>query len=403
MIIPSIDLLGGQAVQLVGGKTLAVEAGDPRPIAEQFRLAGEIAVIDLDKALGSGDNTELIEELIEIAPCRVGGGIRDLESAIRWLDRGAEKIILGTKAVPEILRELPKERVIAALDATHGEVVVEGWQTKTGARVEERMSELSDLVGGFLVTFVEREGRLMGVDLDRVEALAEHAKGAALTIAGGVNTLDEIAAVDALGVDAQVGMALYTHKLSLADCILAPMRAQSPWPTVITDAAGCFVTLGISDAESVTRAVENKAADLQNGAIGVPLTRIELDTERSYLRFHTELDCRSHASKGLRALETTLLDRKQNAPKGSYSKRLFDDEELLRSKLLEEAEELVEASSHTETQHEAADVLFFTLARMVSRGVSLSDVERELDRRARKVTRRPGDAKPRKPDRKEKG
>ena len=113
MIIPSIDLMDGHAVQLIGGKEKSLDAGDPRPIAKRFARAGEIAVIDLDAALGRGDNSDLIKELLAIAPCRVGGGIRDLETARMWLDAGAVRVILGTKAVPEILCELPKDRVMA--------------------------------------------------------------------------------------------------------------------------------------------------------------------------------------------------------------------------------------------------------------------------------------------------
>ena len=150
MIVPSIDLMDGQAVQLVGGKQMAIEAGDPRPIAERFRLAGEIAVIDLDAALGRGDNRGLIEELVGLAPCRVGGGIRDAEAAKRLLDGGARKVILGTAATPEILSELPRERVIAALDAVDGDVVTHGWTVRSGETVEARMAELEGLPADFL-------------------------------------------------------------------------------------------------------------------------------------------------------------------------------------------------------------------------------------------------------------
>ena len=159
MIIPSIDLSNGQAVQLVGGREPRIEAGDPRPIAERFRLAGEIAVIDLDAARGTGHNRALIEELVRMAPCRVGGGIRDAGTARHWLDAGARRIILGTAATPEILSQLPRERVIVALDALHDEVVTHGWTTRSGETVEAGMARLRDLAGGFLVTFVEREGR----------------------------------------------------------------------------------------------------------------------------------------------------------------------------------------------------------------------------------------------------
>ena len=129
MIVPSIDLQHGQAVQLVGGETKALDAGDPRPLARRYGRIGEIAVVDLDAALGQGSNAAVIEELLELAPCRVGGGIRDAASAIAWLDRGARKVVLGTAARPEVLCALPQERVIAALDARDGEVVVEGWRS----------------------------------------------------------------------------------------------------------------------------------------------------------------------------------------------------------------------------------------------------------------------------------
>ena len=152
MIIPSIDLQNGHAVQLIGGREKALDAGDPRPIAERFGRVGEVAVIDLDAALGTGSNQQTILDLLGQAPCRVGGGIRDLETARFWLDAGARKIILGTAAEPELLDQLPRDRVIAALDAVDGEIVVEGWTQKTGRGVLDRMQELKPYVGGFLVT-----------------------------------------------------------------------------------------------------------------------------------------------------------------------------------------------------------------------------------------------------------
>ena len=133
MIVPSIDIMNGNAVQLVRGERLVIDAGDPLPIAERFSVAGEIAVIDLDAARGEGDNSALVEQIIRIAPCRVGGGIRDYTSAVRWLDLGAEKIILGTAAEPSLLKRLPRERVIVALDHVDGEIVDNGWRRRTSS------------------------------------------------------------------------------------------------------------------------------------------------------------------------------------------------------------------------------------------------------------------------------
>ena len=241
MIVPSIDLQGGQTVQLIGGETLAIEAGDPRPIAARFGRVGEIAVIDLDAALGRGNHTEMIADLCSRHDCRVGGGIRDEATARRWLDAGAARIILGTAATPELLGRLPKERLIAALDARDGEVVTHGWTTRTGARIDDRIRELEPYVSGFLVTFVEREGRLGGTAMDRVAPLIAAAGKARVTVAGGVTTPDEIAELDRLGADAQVGMALYTGRLKLSDAFAAPLvsdRADGLWATVVVDERG---------------------------------------------------------------------------------------------------------------------------------------------------------------------
>ncbi|MBN35192.1 MAG: phosphoribosyl-ATP diphosphatase [Rhodospirillaceae bacterium] len=418
MIIPSIDLMGGQAVQLVGGKEMAIEAGDPRPIAERFRLAGEIAVIDLDAALGQGDNRALIEELVTLAPCRVGGGIRDVEAAIRWLDAGASKVILGTAAKPEILSQLPRERVTAALDAVEGEVVTHGWTTKTGASVKDRMAELRDLVGGFLVTFVEREGRMQGTDLDATRRLKDAAGSAELTVAGGFTTANDIRLADQAGADAQVGMALYSGALHLADAIAAPLKSDRPdglWPTVVCDEHGRALGLAYSDRESLTAAVDRGVGAYHSRRRGLwvkgetsgatqDLLKIDLDCDRDALRFtvrqsgdgfcHLDTWTCWGEDDGLPALARLIAERRASAPEGSYTRRLFDEAGLLDAKLLEEAQELVEAESCDDVAHEAADVIYFALAAAARAGVSLSDIERELVRRSRKVTRRKGDAKP---------
>ena len=262
MIVASIDLMDGAAVQLVGGKHLKISAGDPRPIAQRFGVAGEIAVIDLDAAMGRGNNRDVIVDLVKQTRCRVGGGIRDLETAHFWLNAGAEKIIIGTAATPEFLSQLPRKRVIAALDAVDGEVVVHGWQTKTGRGVVECMDELRDHVGGFLVTFVELEGRLQGTALDRVAGLVKAAGDARVTIAGGVTTAHEVGQLDALGADAQVGMALYSGRMDLGDAVAAPLRStrnDGLFPTVVADRQGRALGLVYSNYESIRQAVAKRA------------------------------------------------------------------------------------------------------------------------------------------------
>ncbi len=422
MIVPSIDLMDGEAVQLVEGREPALNAGDPRPIADRFALAGPVAVIDLDAAMGNGSNEAVIRDLVRRAPCRVGGGIRTVDRARQWLDAGAEQVILGTAATPDVLRQLPRERVIAALDARDGEIMVEGWKTPTGRRLNDQIEQLRPYVGGFLITFIEREGRLGGIDLDAIRPLVEQAGDAHVTVAGGVTTPEDIAALDSLGADGQVGMALYTNRLNLADAITAPMtgdRSDGLWPTVVADEHGVALGMCYSNAESVRKAVETQRGVYwsrsrglwEKGATsgaGQELVRIDLDCDRDCLRFTVRQNDPGFCHEGTRtcwgeaagigALCRTIARRCVDPPAGSYTARLLNEPDLLAAKLREEADELARAADPSSVVHEAADVLYFTMTAMAKAGVRLEDVERELDHRAGRITRRPGHAKVALPD-----
>ncbi len=418
MIIPSVDIAGGRTVQLVGGRKQALDAGPPQAWVERFAMAGAVAVIDLDAAIGVGDQRDLIAPLCRLAPCRVGGGIRDLARARFWLDAGASRIIIGTAATPAFLGALPSERTIAALDAIDGEVVIHGWRTRTGRNVLDRIVELRDSVGGFLITFVEREGRMQGIDLEAVKEIVAAAGRARVTIAGGVTTPADIAALDALGADAQVGMALYTGRLSLAQAIAAPLATDRPdglFATVVTDERGTALGLAWSSAESLERAVAERRGVYHSRKRGIwtkgetsgaiqELLRIDLDCDRDAIRFtvrqhgrgfcHTgSLTCWDDAP-GLSALEATLQQRRAEPLAGSYTQRLWQNPTLLASKLVEEARELADAISPEAAVAETADVLYFAMVKLAGSGGTLAEVERELAQRARRTTRRAGDAKP---------
>lgn len=421
MIIPSIDLSGGRAVQLIGGREMALDGGDPVPLAARFGRVGEIAVVDLDAAIrGDHSQAPVVDDLLTRARCRVGGGIRTYERARDWLDRGAHKIVLGTAAQPELLRRLPRDRTIAALDVERGEVMVEGWRRGSGAQLEDRIDALRPYVGGFLVTVIEREGRMAGADLELAERLADLTGDVPLTYAGGVTSADEVRVLDRLGVDAQVGMALYRGDLPLADAFAAPLtsdREDGLWPTVVCDEHGRALGLCWSNLESLTTALDTGRGVYWSRRRGLwhkgatsgatqELLAVDLDCDRDALRFTVRqhgpgfchagtATCFGEAS-GLAALERTVAARCSSAPasSGSYTARLLGDPELLAAKLTEEARELVEARTPDQVTHEAADVLFFTQVAMARAGVTRADVARELDRRALRVSRRPGDAKP---------
>jgi phosphoribosyl-ATP pyrophosphohydrolase len=257
-----------------------------------------------------------------------------------------------------------------------------------------------------------------GTRLDRVPALVSAAEGRALTIAGGVTTAEDISALDALGADAQVGMALYTGELGLAEALAAPMVSDRPdglWPTVVVDEHQRALGLCYSNLASLREALDTGTGVYWSRRRGLwrkgessgnrqTLIRVDLDCDRDTLRFtvtqsgpgfcHLDTSSCWGPLSGLPALAETLSARLTDAPEGSYTKRLFEDPGLLESKLLEETGELLSAKNATEAAWESADLLYFTLVAMTARGARLTEVIDILSRRARAVTRRPGNAKP---------
>ena len=426
MIVPSIDLMQGRAVQLRGGRDFVLDGGDPLARLEEFAVAGEVAVVDLDAALGKGggSNAALIREMVRRAPCRVGGGIRDLDTARAWLDAGAAKIMIGTAASPDFCAALPRERVIAAVDAERGQVVVEGWRTATGTPVLERIRELAPVVGGFLFTQVEKEGAMSGFDFQAVAAAVRAAGEVRLTAAGGITTATEIAELDRIGADAQVGMALYTGRLPLGEAVAAPLAKPvdyrgagggDVWPTVVCDEWGHALGLVWSTRESLARAIaerrgiywsRSRRTVWEKGATSgntQELVRVDLDCDRDVLRFtvrqrgagfcHLERPACWPSRFDLDDLARTISERAARPESGSGTAKLLADPALLAAKLREEADELGRASGRADVVHEAADLLYLALVAVVRGGGTLAEVVGELSRRRGAVTRRPMVAK----------
>jgi len=421
MIVPSIDVINGRAVQLRRGREFVLDGGDPLARLEEFAVAGEVAVVDLDAALGRGSNAELIREMVRRAPCRVGGGIRDRDAARAWLDAGAAKIVIGTAASPELCGTLPRERVIAAVDADRGQVVVDAWRRETGVPVLERIRALAPSVGGFLFTQVEREGAMDGFDFQAVVAAVHAAGDARVTAAGGITTTIEIAELDRIGADAQVGMALYTGRLTLGAAVAAPLAqpvengGRGVWPTVVCDEWGRALGLVWSTPESLARAVEERRGvywSRSRQALWVKgetsgntqqLLRVDLDCDRDALRFsvrqhgagfcHLERPACWPTEFALDDLERTVAERAAHPDPGSRTNKLLGDPALLAAKLREEAAELAKAETPGEVVHETADLLYMALVALVRGGGSLAEVRAELARRHAGVTRRPMTAK----------
>jgi phosphoribosylformimino-5-aminoimidazole carboxamide ribotide isomerase len=225
MLIPAIDLKDGAVVQLVQGERLAIRDDDVFRWVRRFEKCPKVQVIDLDAAMGTGDNLDLVRELAGSLSCRVGGGIRTVGRARDILGAGAQQIIAGSslfqggKPDLEFARALADavgpERVIAAVDSRGGQVVIHGWKTRLPVTPIEAVKALEPYCGEFLYTHVDSEGLMAGTDLDAILEV-RRATSRRVTAAGGITTQQEIDVLDAHAVDAVVGMALYTGRIDIA-------------------------------------------------------------------------------------------------------------------------------------------------------------------------------------------
>jgi phosphoribosylformimino-5-aminoimidazole carboxamide ribotide isomerase len=220
VIFPCIDLMDGKVVQLVQGRDKALEGDAPLEMLRKFAAFPEIQVIDLDAAMGRGENAALVELLASRARCRIGGGVRTPERARRLIEQGARRVIVGTAAFTPVMSEIAAavgpEKILIALDSKNGKIVVKGWQEATDLTAEDVIHQMEPLCGGFLCTYVDKEGMLQGTDLDwfrRLRAATKHE----ITAAGGITTMDDVRELTAMNVHAALGMAIYTGRLDLAE------------------------------------------------------------------------------------------------------------------------------------------------------------------------------------------
>ncbi|HEX3646542.1 MAG TPA: HisA/HisF-related TIM barrel protein [Vicinamibacterales bacterium] len=224
MLIPSIDLQDGAVVQLVQGEKLAIRDEDVFRWVRRFDKFPKVQVIDLDAAMGRGDNLALVRQIAGALSCRAGGGIRTVARAHDVLAAGARQIIAGSSlfkngapdlAFAETLANaVGRERVIAAVDSRGGRVVIHGWRTMLPLTAVEAVRALEPFCDEFLYTHVDSEGLMGGTNFEAVRAVRD-ATARRVTAAGGITTQKEIDDLDALGVDAVVGMAIYTGTLNL--------------------------------------------------------------------------------------------------------------------------------------------------------------------------------------------
>jgi phosphoribosylformimino-5-aminoimidazole carboxamide ribotide isomerase len=228
VLIPCIDLQGGQAVQLVHGRKRELAVADVFGLLRKFKKYPWLHVIDLDAAMGKGSNDELVRALCAQArtkfkmKVRVGGGIRTVPRAEKIAAWGANQIVIGSaifrdgkvnlRFLRQLTREVHRQRIIIALDTLQGRITIHGWRTRIALQAERVMAQLEPFCAGFLCTDVDREGTMTGANLPWFRKLRD-ATEHPIIAAGGIRTRREIAALEKIGIDAAVGMALYKNCL----------------------------------------------------------------------------------------------------------------------------------------------------------------------------------------------
>lgn len=427
MVISSIDLKNGHVVQLKNGKELVLQRDDADALIAQFDMFGEVAVIDLDAALGNIDakgnteNTHLLKSLLHRGNVRTGGGIRSVKRAKELISLGAEKVIIGSAAwksnpvagesvldeefLNELAAAIGKDRIIISVDAINGKIAVKGWTETVDIPLVEGAKQAEKFCSELLFTCVEKEGCMQGTNMDYVRALREAVK-CRVVVAGGVSSVQEIKELEKLHCDVQLGMALYTGKVDLKEAFVECLDFEkSPLiPVIAQSVNGEVLMQGFANAEAVRKSFDcgrltfwsrsrNELwtkGDTSGNVLQVVKMRADCDRDcilatvlptgpachtGSWTCFTSAIDEKSSMGR----LYNVIADRFANPKPGSYTATL--DAKRVREKVEEEAEELCEADGKDEVIWEAADLLYFVNVLMYKEGVTWKDVYDELDRR----------------------
>ena len=427
MVISSIDLKDGHVVQLKNGKELVLQRDDAESLIRHFNMFGEVAIIDLDAALGNVDakgntiNTSLLKSLLRKGNVRTGGGVRSVKRARELISLGAEKVIIGSCAwksnpksgesvineefLNEVANAIGKERIIISVDSLNGKIAVKGWTETVDISLVEGAKEAEKYCSELLFTCVEKEGCMQGTNMDYVKELRKAVK-CRVVVAGGVSSVEEIAELEKLHCDVQLGMALYTNKVSLEDAFIAcldfekvpliPVIAQSYNGEVLMQGYAnkeAFQTSFKSNKLTFWSRSQNKIwtkGETSGNFLDILKFRVDCDRDTVLATVipngptcHTgswtcfTSDPQEKSSMG--RLYNIIADRFANPKPGSYTATL--NAQRVREKIEEEAEELCEADGKDEVIWEAADLLYFVSVLMYKEGVNWNDIYSELDRR----------------------
>lgn len=410
MIIPSIDLMDGKAVQLRQGKEKVLEKENVIELAKYYARFGEIAVIDLDAAMGTGkDNEEIIQQICKVAECRVGGGIRTIEKAKKILSFGAKKIIIGTAANEDFLSKLPKDRVIVAIDSRNGKITVDGWQTDTEVSTQTHVQRFGNFCSGFLYTIVEKEGMLQGTNIEAFKQIRK-ITNKPIVAAGGITTIEEIQELEKMDISCQLGMSIYTGKINLEEafcaCLDFKKMKDGLIPTIVQDKdTKQVLMLAYSNKESVLKSLTTGKATYfsrsrnklwtkgETSGHTQELVSAKFDCDKDTILYkvkqtgnacHLErYSCFEDKDFSVGELYKLILDRKNKMPEGSYTTKLFNNDFYLKRKIMEEAFETVNFEEGDGLGWEASDLIYHLLVFMAKNNITPDDIINNLASRAK--------------------
>ena len=410
MIVASIDLMDGKAVQLQQGKNKVLEREDVIDIAKYYSRFGEIAVIDLDCALNTGkNNEELIKKICKIAPARVGGGIRTIEKAKKVLSWGAKKIIIGTAASEDFLSKLPKSKVLVAIDSRDGKITTKGWMEVSEFSTMDYVKRFEDYCSGFVFTVVEREGMMQGADINFIKQIAS-STSKPITAAGGISSLEEIVELEKNNINSQLGMCIYTGKITLEDAFCACLDFEKQGgliPTIVQDKmTRQVIMLAYSNQESLKKSFKEGICTYFSRSRNALRTKGEkhgnyqellnakYDCDRDAILFTVRqkgnschlnrFSCFQDKDFTFEELYELIEDRKEKMPQNSYTTTLFKDDFMLKKKIMEEAFEAVNFEQTEGLAWEGAELLYHLFVFMSKNNVTIDDIRNNLTSRTKK-------------------
>jgi phosphoribosyl-ATP pyrophosphohydrolase/phosphoribosyl-AMP cyclohydrolase len=428
-IIPTIDISKGRAVLVCQGKVV-VDNGDPMEKAQFLSINSDFQVVDLDRAMEIGDNSEVINKICKKYPCYVAGGIRNFEIASEFLNNNAKRIVIGTGLNKKFLKQIPKNRMIVAFDVDEKlNLYKRGRKELSTENIFDKIEEYGEYISFITVTFHYTEGRGEGTDLEKIVLIQNYIREKGykirLAVAGGINSLKQISDLIKIGIIPQFGHGLWKNIFTLGDIYSSIMdydkmdnyhrfkENNKPviFPCAILGTDGKFLGLTYTDSHGIKESVDSRKCVfysrerqkrwLKGETSGnfQTIKHVGLNCDRSALIYVVDGSDFCHLSEkscfnfrdptlgNLLSLENYIKNSLESNRENSYTKKIFENKKLQVCKIFEEANEVWTSTNQENLIHELSDLLYFTILYSISNGIEIKELCKELQKRHFKITK----------------